>query len=167
MKKLFKSLMLSILLSGASAGIIYFIKSNSLTSNEPKQIKNELIATITGAVENPGDYIFEKDQTIREIIFKAKIKVSADIYLLGLNVKQTESFEIIVPYKIGLKPKLKYSDIETVNQLKAIGIKETIAKVLIKYKKENRGMTTWKDIDKLPGIGEKTLLFLKENIELL
>ncbi|MDK2819741.1 MAG: helix-hairpin-helix domain-containing protein [Mycoplasmataceae bacterium] len=83
-----------------------------------------------------------------------------------MNEKKDKSFEIAVPFKIGEAPKIKYSDIKTVNQLKAIGIKDSISKIIIKYKNENRGMPTWNDIDNLQGIGEKTLAFLKNHLEL-
>lgn len=166
-KNLIKTILISILLGASSIGFVYVVKTNFFEKATIDKTDDKLIATITGAVENPGDYFFKKEQTIREIIFKAQVKNSADIYLLGLEMKQTKSFEIIVPYKIGEKPKLKYSKIESINQLKSLGIKESVAKILIKYKKENRGIPTWKDIDDLPGVGEKTLIYLKENIELL
>jgi DNA uptake protein ComE-like DNA-binding protein len=50
--------------------------------------------------------------------------------------------------------------------LRAIGVKENIAKIIIKYKNESKGIPTWKEIDDLTGIGEKTLVYLKEHIDL-
>lgn len=166
MKKIGKALMVSLILGTSSLLIVYIINTNFLNEKQVNILEKKLVAKITGAVHNPGDYLFQKDQTIREIIFKAKVKNSADIHLLGLDLKQKESFEIIVPYKVGEMPKLKYSEIKTINQLKALGIKDNIAKIIIKYKNENKGVPTWKEIDDLPGIGEKTLIYLKENIDL-
>ncbi|MGL5205696.1 MAG: MAG0490 family ComEA-like DNA-binding protein [Metamycoplasmataceae bacterium] len=166
MKKIIKSLFISIAL-GTSSLVFIYIFNTFLTDERKIDIINEkYIATITGAVNKPGDYEFKKDQTIREIIFKANVKYSADINLLNLETKQNQSFEINVPYKIGEIPKLKYSEITTINQLKAIGVKDNIAKILIKYKNENKGIPTWEEIDNLSGIGEKTLAFLKEHIDL-
>lgn len=143
MNKILKSILLSISLGVGSIAIIYTFKTfifNNDTTIEKESEK--FIATIIGAVENPGDYPFKKNQTIREIIFKAKVKNTADINLLNLDVRQETSCEINVPFKIGEKPKLKYSEIELINQLKAIGVKDNIARILIKYKKENKGIPT-------------------------
>ena len=166
MKKIIKSLLISLVLGLSSLGVIYFINTNFVKEDSSSVLNKKLVATITGAVEEPGDYYFDKNETIREIIFKAQVKSSADIHLLGLEMKQTESFEIFVPYKIGEAPKLKYSEIKTLNQLKVLGIKDNVAKIIIKYKKENKGIPTWENIDDLTGVGEKTLIYLKENIEL-
>lgn len=166
MKKIMKSLLFSLALGGSSLVIVHTINKTFFTKNEPNIIEKKYIATITGAVKNPGNYLFQINQTTREIIFKANVKNVADINLLNLDAKQTQSFEINVPYKIGEIPKLKYSEIKTINQLKAIGIKDSIAKIIIKYKNENKGIPTWEEIDDLPGIGEKTLAYLKEHIDL-
>ncbi|MGL5204967.1 MAG: MAG0490 family ComEA-like DNA-binding protein [Metamycoplasmataceae bacterium] len=166
MKKIIKSLFVSITLGVASLTSIYIFDTFFINDSEIDIINEKFIATITGAVSKPGDYEFRKNQTTREIIFKANVKFSADINLLNLEHKQNQSFEINVPYKIGERPKLKYSEITTINQLKAIGVKDNIAKIIIKYKNENKGIPTWDEIDNLSGIGEKTLAFLKENIDL-
>ncbi|MGL6124888.1 MAG: MAG0490 family ComEA-like DNA-binding protein [Metamycoplasmataceae bacterium] len=166
MKKILKSLVISLTLAASSLIIIYAFNTFFLEKKESNIVSGKCIATITGAVNNPGDYEFEKEQTVREIIFKAKVKHSADINLLDLDSKQNQSFEINIPYKIGEIPKLKYSEIKTINQLKAIGIKDNIAKIIIKYKNENKGIPTWQEIDDLSGIGEKTLAYLKEHIDL-
>ncbi len=166
MRKIVQSLLISLVLGAGSLGIIYIINTNFIKQDLLDAPEQKLIAKITGAVDEPGDYFFNKNETIREIIFKAKVKSCADIYLLGLEMKQTKSFEILVPYKIGKAPKLKFSEIKEISQLKAIGIKDNIAKTIIKYRKENKGIPTWKNIDDLPGIGAKTLAYLKEYIEL-
>ncbi len=166
MKFFIKTLMFSIFLGSLSVGVIYLFNTNFLENKNSIMIEEKLIATISGAVDSPGEYHFLKDQTIREIIFKADVKSSADIHLLGLDFKQSKSFEIIVPYKVGEIPKIKYSDIKTISQLKAIGVKDNIAKIIIKYKNTNKGIPIWNEIDDLPGIGEKTLVYLKERIDL-
>ena len=166
MKFFIKTLMFSVFLGCLSIGVIYLFNTNFIENKSSIIIDDKLIATISGAVDSPGDYSFIKDQTIREIIFKANVKSSADIHLLGLDFKQNKSFEIIVPYKVGEIPKIKYSDIKTINQLKAIGIKDNISKTIIKYKNTNKGTPIWNEIDDLPGIGEKTLVYLKEHIDL-
>ncbi|MGL5592104.1 MAG: MAG0490 family ComEA-like DNA-binding protein [Metamycoplasmataceae bacterium] len=166
MKKMMKSLLLSITLGASSLVFIYIFNTFFSDEKQINSINEKFIATITGAVNKPGDYEFRKDQTTREIIFKANVKYSADINLLNLETKRNQSFEINVPYKIGEMPKLKYSEITTINQLKAIGVKDNVAKIIIKYKNENKGIPTWDEIDNLSGIGEKTLAFLKENIDL-
>ncbi len=161
-----KSLIASLILGILSISIVYYINNNFMENKSSLIIDNKLIASISGAVDIPGDYFFEKDQTIREIIFKANVKSSADIYLLGLDFKQNKSFEIVVPYRVGEIPKINYSEIKTINQLRSIGIKENICKTIIKYKNENKGVPTWSEIDDLSGIGEKTLVYLKERIDL-
>ncbi|MGL5590496.1 MAG: MAG0490 family ComEA-like DNA-binding protein [Metamycoplasmataceae bacterium] len=166
MKKIMKSLLISITLGSSSLVFIYIFNTFFSDEKQINIINEKFIATITGAVNKPGDYEFRKDQTTREIIFKANVKYSADINLLNLETKQNQSFEINVPYKIGEKPKLKYSELITINQLKAIGVKDNIAKIIIQYKNENKGIPTWDEIDNLSGIGEKTLAFLKEHIDL-
>jgi hypothetical protein len=141
-KAFVKSLIASLVLSVLSIGAIYLINKNFIENKSSLVVEDKLIATISGAVETPGDYLFEKDETIREIIFKAKVKNSADIHLLSLDLKQNKSFEIDVPYKVGEVPKIKYSEITTINQLRAIGVKENIAKIIIKYKNESKGIPT-------------------------
>lgn len=120
---------------------------------------------VEGAVKNPGSYTFEKPKTIREIIFSASVLTNADISTLDLEKIISNDYQIIVPYKVGAVEKIKWKDLHSVEQLTELGIKKSIAQIIINHRRQNE-TTTWEEILALKGIGQVTLAQLKDVIDL-
>lgn len=132
--------------------------NHNQTSNPKKYIVN-----IEGAVENPGEYVFEVPQQLRTIIFRAKTKVEADLNSMDLDKVISENFEISVPFKIGSFEKIKWNDLNSVDQLIKLGLRKDTAQKIINYKRSN-SVTTWEEIEKIKGIGKITISKIKELI---
>ena len=73
--------------------------------------------------------------------------------------------EIVVPYKVGSIKKIKWKNLNSVEQLTELGVKSSIAKIIITHRRQNE-TTTWEEILALKGIGQVTLAQLKDLIDL-
>lgn len=135
-------------------------KINKIENNN----KNYFVE-ISGAVKNPGTYKFDKPKTLREIIFVANTLSNADIKTLELEKIINNDFEINIPYKVGTIKKIKWKDLHSVDQLIPLGIKSSIAQMVLKHRRENE-KTSWEQILAIKGIGQVTLTQLKELIDL-
>ncbi len=133
--------------------------SKSVTS------KNDYTVAINGAVKNPGSYTFNRPKSLREIIFSASVLTNADTTSLELEKIIDEDCQIIVPYKVGSVKKIKWKDLNSVEQLTDLGVKKSIAQTIINFRRQNES-TTWEEILSLKGIGQVTLGQLKDIIDL-
>lgn len=135
---------------------------------KPQEIKKETTkysVSIEGAVLNPGDYEFDKPQTVREIIFKANVRTIADISSMDLENIINKDTQIFVPFQIGTIDKIEWSKLSSIEQLVTRGIKKDIAKKILEFRRQNSN-PTWEQIHAIKGIGQKTLEQLKNIIEL-
>lgn len=130
-----------------------------------EQKSNSYNVSIEGAVKNPGFYSFKKPKKIREIIFTANVLTNADLNVLDLEKLISEDCEIVVPFKVDSIKKIKWKKLQNVEQLTKLGIRPSIAQIIINHRRKNE-TTTWEEILALKGIGEVTLAQLKDIIDL-
>ncbi|UWV77322.1 MAG0490 family ComEA-like DNA-binding protein [Mycoplasmopsis cynos] len=117
---------------------------------------------ISGAAKHIGVHKSLKKLTYRELFFIAKVSENANIEIFKLNNYVPENSEVVVPYK---NYKLKWIYFENINQLSKLGISKKILISLLKHRRE-KIKTSWANIEKISGIGEKTLEKLKNFLEL-
>ena len=132
----------------------FFIPKKVVINNS----SDNYVVTIDGAVETPGDYVFNKPKTLREIIFVANVLTNADITLLDLEKVISEDYQVVIK-------KIKWKDLHSVEQLVNLGIKSSVAQTIINHRRQNE-KTTWEEILALKGIGQVTLAQLKDIIDL-
>ena len=126
---------------------------------------NKYVVTVDGAVKKPGDYHFDKPKTLREILFEASLLTNADISSLDLEKIIREDYQVVVPYKVGSVKKIKWKDLNSIEQLTDLGVKKSVAQIILNHRRQNEH-TTWEEILALKGIGQTTLSQLKDLIDL-
>jgi hypothetical protein len=85
-------------------GMVVTLISISIYGREKKLLhypkaKNKVVLYINGAVENPGEYVFDKSIFLKELLEKAQVKKNANIKLLKPDRKIYKSVSIYVPFK--------------------------------------------------------------------
>lgn len=151
-----------VVVSGLSFLVYEFFVPKKVVINNSS---DKYVVTIDGAVESPGDYVFNKPKTLREIIFVANVLTNADITLLDLEKVISEDYQVVIPYKVGAIKKIKWKDLYSAEQLINLGIKSSVAQTIINHRRQNE-KTTWEEILALKGIGQVTLAQLKDIIDL-
>ncbi len=148
---------------GIVTGLSYLIFKPR--SNNSSNVVSQYCVNIEGAVKSPGSYVFYKPKKLREIIFKADVLTSADINSLNLEQVIDNDYEVTIPYKVGSIKKIKWKDLNKVEQLTELGVKNSIAQTIINHRRQYE-ITTWEEILALKGIGPVTLAQLKDIIDL-
>lgn len=146
------------------------------TSEENTEI-NSYFVDVKGAVTNPGVYEIEIDSRVVEVIEKAGgFTKEADQNGVNLAQKVTDEMVIYVP-KLGeitpgitpvsqnSNPELININAATIEQLDSLpGIGPSKAEAIITFRDENGKFKSIDDVEKVPGIGKKTLDSLSEYI---
>lgn len=148
-------------------------------TSEENTEKNSYFVDIKGAVTNPGVYEIEIDSRVIEVIEKAGgFTKEADQNGVNLAQRVTDEMVIYVP-KLGeitptpditsvsqnSNPKLININTATIEQLDSLpGIGPSKAEAIITYRDENGKFNSTDDLEKVPGIGKKTLDSLSEYI---
>lgn len=147
-------------------GIISF-SIYQIVQNDKKNYSIDLTyqVNVEGAINKPGVYEFKKPKKIREILFQANVQTNADLDAIDLEKIIDYDYDIIVPYKVGTMKKIKWKDLNSVDQLVNLGIKSSVAQTIINHRRQNE-VTTWEEILALKGIGPITLAQLKDVIDL-
>ncbi len=120
---------------------------------------------VEGAINNPGIYEFNKPKKIREILFQTNVLTNADLNSIDLEKIIDYDYDIIVPYKVGTIKKIKWKNLNSVEQLVNLGVKNSVAQIIINHRRQKE-TTTWEEILALKGIGPITLTQLKDIIDL-
>ncbi|AMD81262.1 hypothetical protein MCANUFG4_01243 [Mycoplasmopsis canis UFG4] len=165
MKKGFWKFIFSVLFIAIVSSTIFIIQQynvNNLVQSD-KNIKNEIyVYYVSGAVKHNGIYKSLKQLTYRELFFNVKINELADISRFRLNNFVPNNEKIYVPYA---NFKLKWINFENIKQLEPLKLSNKISNSLLSLRKE-RFSITWSEIERLPGIGPKTLEKLKNFLDL-
>ncbi|WP_406602979.1 MAG0490 family ComEA-like DNA-binding protein [Metamycoplasma sualvi] len=151
-----------ILAAGVVSYSIYKIVQND---KKNYSINFSYQVNVEGAVNNPGVYEFNKPKKVREILFQTNVQTNADLDSMDLEKIIDYDYDIIVPYKVGTIKKIKWKDLNSVEQLTNLGIKNSVAQTIINHRRQNE-VTTWEEILALKGIGPVTLAQLKDIIDL-
>ncbi|ASK63132.1 competence protein ComEA [Virgibacillus phasianinus] len=132
---------------------------------------------VKGEVKNPGVYDMPTDARVQDVIRSAGgFTKQANQSVVNLAQKVQDEMIILVP-KTGeespeagsvaptpAKINLNYATQEEIEQLNGIGPSK--AQAIIQYREENGLFHLIEDVLNVPGIGEKTLENMKENIQL-
>ncbi|MBN3535023.1 MAG0490 family ComEA-like DNA-binding protein [Mycoplasma procyoni] len=116
---------------------------------------------VSGAIEFPAELFHKKGVTLRQILFKHKLKTNADISNLDLErvLDKDEEIKIPVIKNSSIKPLLKSAKLE---DLVALEIRKGIAQKVIDYIAKNKEIS-WEGLSDVKGVGDVTINTLKEN----
>ena len=165
-KRWFKILAICLVVGGLLTGGVTYVAFNYF--GQPTIVEKTspiFLVSIEGAVEKPGDYTFDQPQTVRQIIFQANLKTTADTSSLNLEEVINKDTEISIPYRVGSIEKLKWKDLKSAEQLLKLGVRKKIANLVMDHRSRNEE-TTWKQIESISGIGPVTINHLQGIIEL-
>ncbi|WP_412031385.1 MAG0490 family ComEA-like DNA-binding protein [Metamycoplasma buccale] len=162
MKK--KKILLSISFVASSLVILgsYIIGSKFNFKKDSKNENNKIYVSIFGAVKYPGEYILNKNSLLNDLLKLAILLPNSDVTTLDFASPLTNKQKIIVNYQKNTK--IHINDVKNIDDLLKIGIKKHIAKKLFEYLKNKNFQVTWSEIEKIPGIGSKTIAFLKQKL---
>ncbi|WP_430785141.1 helix-hairpin-helix domain-containing protein [Virgibacillus flavescens] len=141
---------------------------------EETQSPINMFVDVKGEVRNPGVYTIKKDSRVEDVINLAGgFTKQADQTVVNLAQKVHDEMIIAVP-KAGetresatgntTKINLNYASQEEIEQLNGIGPSK--AQAIIQYREETGLFQKIEDVLNVPGIGEKTLENMKENIQI-
>lgn len=150
----------------------------AISVNEPTtthEIKNAYV-DVKGEVKNPGVYEISIDSRVEEVIkLTGGFTKHANQSVINLAQKVHDEMIILVP-KAGesvelrtegstspTKINLNYATQEEIEQLHGIGPSK--AQAIIQYREEKGLFQKVEDVLNVPGIGEKTLENMKEDIQ--
>lgn len=147
----------------SSYAIIKRTKKNEL--NSKKQNENEYITIkITGAIYYPGQYTFNKGIKLYEVLKHVKLKQNANVKNLNFDQEITKNMTLNISYnetyKINIREIKKYQHI--VN----LGIRKNIAIKIFNFIIKNNYSITWEQIEKIDGVGLRTMQLLKQKLTL-
>ena len=147
----------------SSYAIIRKTKKNELDNK--KQNENESITIkITGAVYYPGQYTFNKGIKLYKVLKHVKLKQNANVKNLNFDQEITKNMTLNISYnetyKINIREIKKYQHI--VN----LGIRKNIAIKIFNFIIKNNYNITWEQIEKIDGVGLRTMQLLKQKLTL-
>ncbi|WP_338822641.1 MAG0490 family ComEA-like DNA-binding protein [Mycoplasmopsis felifaucium] len=156
----------SFILIGAvvSTSAIVFTNSNTKIKNLETKDDNFYIV-VSGAVKYPDKYYFDHPVAFSELIKLIEPKQNSNLSKFSLNTKYNSNTTLHIPYiNEHLKTQnyyIKWENLSSEEELIERGISQTIAKKIVKHRKENN-FATWKDLNELKGIGPKTIEKLQQ-----
>ncbi|MDC8913907.1 hypothetical protein PR248_02530 [Metamycoplasma hyosynoviae] len=149
----------------SSIGINKLVRKKKINKEDKNnQHKKVVTIKIKGAVFYPGEYIVKHGSKFFNLLPRIKLKPNADITKIDNNLILEKDLTIFIPFSS--KAKMKLKDIKKVDDLINIGIKKSIATKLFNLIKTRNWNIRWEDIEKVSGIGVKTMQILKEKIQL-
>ncbi|WP_257346104.1 helix-hairpin-helix domain-containing protein [Pseudalkalibacillus decolorationis] len=148
-------------------------KTNAKDTNKTQE-KKVLMIDVKGAVKSPGVYQISGGKRVNDIILMAG-GLTSDADSNGLNLAQLLEDEMVVyvpkigeqAVKLGEESeegkvnvnKAEASELETIT-----GIGPSKAEAIIRYREENGPFQAIEDLTNVPGIGEKSIEQMKEQI---
>ncbi|QJG67110.1 MAG0490 family ComEA-like DNA-binding protein [Mycoplasma phocoenae] len=159
MKRIYKSslLMLSFVLCVSTVLVITNLKKHS----QPSKHSNNIIIYFSGAVKYPGKISIDKNENFKSVLNKVGIKSNADFSKIDFSQKIVNNKKYYIPYKNG--EKIHWKDIKQLETLLNWKIYKKQAKLILNLFKNSTELT-WESIEKINGVGEKTINILKTKI---
>jgi competence protein ComEA len=151
---------------------------SSLTSSSNKAssgAKGQIAVYVVGEVMHPGVYTLPEGSRLQQAVEAAGgFTASADMIAVNLAMKLVDGMKVYVPprvYRDAMKTTGEDNALINVNMAssseleKIPGIGPVLAKRIIEYREQNGPFTTYEDLLKVQGIGEKTLAKIKPYIQ--
>lgn len=166
-------------LNSANATFTQFDDHELIQVDQPleqeEQVNSEIAVDVKGAVESPGVYIVSPHTRIKDVIQQAGgFNQEADQDQINLAEKVYDEMVIYVPYfteqnnsvshYMSNHDKIKVN-LATQAELETLpGIGATKAQAMIEYREANGLFNTIDDLEKVNGIGKKTVEQLSEHV---
>ncbi|WP_374962859.1 MAG0490 family ComEA-like DNA-binding protein [Mycoplasma sp. CSL10166] len=157
-KKIFfvTSLILGVLMF--FVGIHFYINKVENKENYVKKYDNKIYTYIlSGALKHTGIHRSNRLLTYKELFVINKVLPNSSLKDFELSEIAPRNEEIYVPFE---NYKLKWSELENIEQLLKINIQKRYAKLIINHKKKYK-KTSWAQISNIFGIGPRIILKLK------
>ncbi|WP_435130614.1 MAG0490 family ComEA-like DNA-binding protein [Mycoplasma sp. 6243] len=151
--KIFKYIISIILIAATLGTLSYF---TFFATPQQNTAKKEMIKRyiLKGAVKQTGIHESSSPLTYRQLFFITKLLPDGDVSAFKLDDLAIENKEIYVPFK---NHQLNWEDLHSINQLTSYGISKSYAQKIIDYKESKGYTTTWDELSKISGIGQKTI----------
>lgn len=142
---------------------------------EEKDIQEQIIVDIKGAIHQPGVYEMEPNSRVKDVVDKAGgFTKDANEHEINLAQKLFDEMIIIVPKMVegdkqsntasqSNKIRINYATVEEIETLPGIGPSK--ANAIIQYREEHGYFQKVEDLLQVSGIGEKVLEAIKEEIQ--
>jgi competence protein ComEA len=159
--------------------------------DDKNKLENYIYIHVVGAVQKPSLYKMKEGERVYDAIKLAKPSKEADLEQVNLAEKLVDGSQIVIPVKGGNqgvantsttgsankgyprvvkgksssgKININYAGIEELDQLKGVG--PSLAKKIIDYRKAKGRFKTIEELNNVPGIGDKKLQDIRQNITL-
>lgn len=128
----------------------YYSEKKEMVNVQEVEINPTLIVTVEGAVVKEGNYTFDKQMTIEEMLKNVGVLENADLSLIPLYQMIEPEKLIYVPFKKEGRISLNNASLEELQTIKGIGPKKAQAVI------DGRPYTCLEDMMKVKGIGLAT-----------
>ncbi len=150
----------------------------SLTSSSEKassSVNGQIAVYVVGEVVHPGVYLLPEGSRLQQAVEAAGgFTASADMIAVNLAMKLVDGMKVYVPPRVykdtvrttGGNNTLINVNMASLSELEGIpGIGPVLARRIVEYREQNGPFTTYEDLLKVQGIGEKTLEKIKPFIQ--
>lgn len=151
--------------AGVVTSIAYSSTKTKIVPLDQNNNNTNFYVNVKGEVEQPNKYYFNSSVSMRVILSLAKPTKFADLDNIDINKVFSTNQTIFIPKKSINKienhnKKISWNSINNEKDLTDLGIRPSIAKKLVALRKRKQ-FVQWSDIEKISGIGPKTLEQLK------
>lgn len=123
--------------------------------------KSYNVVFLEGAFLKQGEFHFEGQLTIKELVEKVGVEKDANMKCLNMDTKVKDEMSIYLPLKNKSAVSLNKASQKELMTLKGIGEKTSLK--IIEYRKK-QPFTCLEDIKNVNGIGEKTFIKLRDHL---
>lgn len=128
----------------------------------PKEaVKSYSVVMLEGAFLKQGEFRFEGEMTVKQLVDKVGVDKNANMKCLNMNAKVKDESSLYLPLKNKSSVSINKATQEELMTLKGVGEKTSLK--IIEYRKKHP-FTCLEDIMNVSGIGEKTYIKLRDHL---
>lgn len=155
----------------------YKENEREVDGKDNKDVEDEIIVDIKGAVQFPNTYIMKSTDRVKDVVIKANTLNNADLTTINLSEKLKDQMYIYIP-TIGEKvpetlsshddyeERINLNSAEAEQLQKLPGIGPSKAQAILDYRNTNGSFKDVNELKNVKGIGEKTIESLEEYISI-